>query len=190
MNVSKQSLWFLLILIVITGSAWHFTKTKVIDSLAMKTLSSQVDSSVLNLRVKQFNKEGVLVNSLTTPLMKHIPKGDVNILQQPHIMVVQNDQPAWEIHAQKAKAFEGGKRIVFTKQVVVYQNAGDNNQESTLKTEEITYYPKEKKALSSLLVTFEQPGNVIQSRGMTAYLEEKRIELLHQARGTYVPAKG
>ncbi|WP_196211486.1 LPS export ABC transporter periplasmic protein LptC, partial [Legionella pneumophila] len=37
---------------------------------------------------------------------------------------------------------------------------------------------------------FEQPGNIIQSTGMNAYLDEKRVELLHKARGSYDPAKG
>lgn len=31
---------------------------------------------------------------------------------------------------------------------------------------------------------------MLQSKGMNAYLDEKRIELLHQARGSYVPTNG
>jgi lipopolysaccharide export system protein LptC len=74
--------------------------------------------------------------------------------------------------------------------VVVHQEQGPNTQESTMTTEKIIYYPKEKKATSDLLVTFEQPGNTVQATGMTAYLAEKRIQLLHQARGKYVPKVG
>ncbi|MFO3150257.1 LPS export ABC transporter periplasmic protein LptC, partial [Legionella pneumophila serogroup 1] len=106
------------------------------------------------------------------------------------IIIKQDNQPAWEINSLRAKSFDGGKQITFIEQVVVHQNPGESTRESTLKTEEITYYPKEKKATTSLFVTFEQPGNIIQSTGMNAYLDEKRVELLHKARGSYDPAKG
>jgi lipopolysaccharide export system protein LptC len=56
-----------------------------------------------------------------------------------------------------------------------------------LTTEKVTYYPKEKKATTNLFVTFEQSGNIIESTGMNAYLDEKRVELLHGAKGSYAP---
>ena len=52
----------------------------------------------------------------------------------------------------------------------MHQKPGEKTQESTLKTEEVTYFPKEKKATTILFVTFEQPGNIVQSKGMNAYL--------------------
>ena len=106
------------------------------------------------------------------------------IQDYPHIIVQQEKQPPWYISSQKATSFEGGTRIKFIGHVIV------RTQESTLKTEEITYFPKEKKASSTVLVTYEQPGNIIQSTGMNAYLDEKRVELLHKARGSYVPTHG
>lgn len=71
--------------------------------------------------------------------------------------------------------------------MIVHQKSGSNNQESTFKTEEVTYFPKEKRATTELFVTFEQPGNIVESTGMNAYLDEKRVELLHGAKGSYVP---
>ena len=47
--------------------------------------------------------------------------------------------------------------------------------------------PKNKLRLLYLPVTLEQAGDIVQSTGMTAYLKEKRVKLLSQARGRYVP---
>lgn len=190
MNIAKQTLWLLFMLIALAGSGWYFSHVKNTISLDKETLETTVDTTMTQLTVKQFNETGVLINKLTTPLMEHIPKDDIHLLTTPQILISQDDKPAWEIHSLKATSFNGGQRITFTQKVIVHQNPGDSAQESTLKTEEVTYYPKEKKATTDLFVTFEQPGNTIQSTGMNAYLDEKRVELLHQARGKYEPAKG
>ncbi|CEG56339.1 LPS export ABC transporter periplasmic protein LptC [Legionella fallonii] len=190
MNAVKQAIWILFTFIILTVSGWYYVNIESIAKLDSDTLSSTVDTTVSQLTVRQFNSEGLLTNLLTTPLMQHIPKGNLHLFQTPHIIISQEDQPAWEIRSKEAKSYDGGQKIIFSKHVVVHQNPGNKAQESTLKTEEVTYFPKEKKATTDLFVTFEQPGNVIESTGMNAYLEEKRVELLHQARGSYAPAKG
>lgn len=189
-NIKRQINWLLVAIIVIAGSAWYFHQPQKVQKLDSETLSSTVDATVVQLTVRQFDAEGTLVNVLKTPLLQHIPKDDVNLLQTPRIHIAQENQPAWEIQSQQAKSVAGGESITFMQQVIVHQGASDKTQESTLKTEEVVYYPKLKKATTNLLVTYEQPGNFVQSLGMNAYLDEKRVELLHQARGRYDPAKG
>lgn len=190
MNIAKQAIWLFFTLIILACSGWYFANLETVTKLDKETLSSTIDTTVSKLTVRQFNDEGVLINLLTTPLMHHIPKGDIHLLETPHVIIAQEDQPSWEISSNSAKSFNGGTKITFIKNVVVHQNQGDKTQESTMKTEEVTYFPREKRATTDLFVTYEQPGNLIQSTGMNAYLDEKRVELLHQARGMYAPAKG
>ncbi|MDI1351924.1 MAG: LPS export ABC transporter periplasmic protein LptC [bacterium] len=190
MNIAKQTFLLFFILIILGTSRWYLTSASFNSTLTLDddTLASTIDTTITQLTVRQYNGEGVLINLLKTPLMEHIPKGDIHLLQTPRIIINQKDQPAWEIHSKKAKSFDGGQRIIFSQQVVVHQKAGIKSQESTLKTEEVTYYPKEKKATTNLFVTFEQPGNFVESTGMNAYLDEKRVELLHRAKGSYAPS--
>ncbi len=189
MNIVKQGMWLLFTALLLIGSGWYYGHLKPMIRLDNETLSTTIDSITSQLTVKQFNETGELVNVLTTPLMEHIPKNNVHLLQTPHIVIKEKDQPAWEINSSKAKSYEGGERITFINKVIVHQEPGKNNQESTLKTEEVTYFPKEKRATTDLFVTFEQPGNIVESTGMNAYLEEKRVELLHGAKGSYAPSE-
>jgi lipopolysaccharide export system protein LptC len=190
MNTAKQFIWLFFILILLACSGWYYSHTATPFRLDHETLANSVDTTISDITVRQFNQEGALANMLTSPAMYHIQKGNVHLFKNPHIIVHQKEQPPWNISSQKAKSFEGGKRITFVGNVIVRQKKGSNSQESILKTEEITYFPNEKKASSDILVTYEQSGNIIQSIGMNAYLDEKRVELLHQARGSYVPANG
>lgn len=190
MNSIKQALSFLCILILLAGSSWYFGSSTVLEKLDEGTLSRTADMFVHNLKVHKFDADGILVHQLSAPSMQHYPQDDSYIFQKPFIIVNQKDQPAWNIRSEKAQSRHAAETITFTEQVVVHQNAGKTTQESTMTTEKIVYYPKEKKASSDALVTFEQPGNTLQSTGMTAWLAEKRVQLLHQARGKYVPKVG
>jgi lipopolysaccharide export system protein LptC len=191
MKTAKQTFYGFFIFLMLTASSWYYVNRQdKAGLLNEETLSSTVDMTVYQLTVRQFDEQGLLANELSTPFMRHIPKKNVHWFQNPYIQIFQADQSSWEIRSQHAKSLNGGQRIIFTKDVIVHQNSEKKTEQSTFKTEKITYYPKEKKASTDRLVTFEQPGNRIQSTGMNAYLNEKRVELLHQARGTYAPVKG
>lgn len=191
MNAAKQIIWLFFVLITLTCSGWYYSRSSLITHLDREILANSVDTTISQLKVRQFNNEGALINLLTTPVMQHIHNDDVYLFQRPHILINQEkDQPPWDIRSNQGKAFSGGKQITFSGNVVVHQKQGSKTQESTLKTEEVTYFPKEKRASTEYLVIYEQPGNIIQSKGMNAYLDEKRVELLHQARGSYVPHNG
>lgn len=177
-------------LVILACSGWYYGHSTAITRLDRETLTNSVDSTISNVTVRQFNQQGTVANVLTAPLMQHIPKGNVYLLQSPHILVSQEEQPPWNISSIKAESLEGGKQITFIGNVIVRQQQANKSGESVLRTEKVTYFPKEKKASSDVLVTYEQPGNIIQSTGMNAYLDEKRVELLHKARGSYVPANG
>jgi lipopolysaccharide export system protein LptC len=145
---------------------------------------------VTKLTVRQFDASGLMVNYIQTPLLHHIPSKNTHLLKTPHIIIKQQNQPAWEINAQQATALYGGKQITFNNNVVIHQEKDEHTLPSTLKTEALTYYPQNKLATTKLDVTYERPGTIVQSTGMKAYLAEKRVLLLSQARSTYVPNSG
>lgn len=186
MNAAKQAAWLSIALIILAFSGWYFAGSGPVAKLDAKTLSTTPDAIVTNLTVRQFNTKGSLANYLQTPLMHHIPQDNTHTLQSPHILVTQpEEQQIWDIRSHYATAVNGGAQITFTKQVVIHQQNAQN-PESIFKTEELVYFPRDKLAITDKEVTFEQPGNLIQSKGMKAWLVEKRVQLSN-ARGTYDP---
>ncbi len=190
MNAAKQAAWLFITLICLACSGWYFASSKQLKKLDEHTLSTTADMIISHLTVHQFDSNGHLSNYLQTPLMRHISLNNTNVLTTPHIVISQDNQPPWEIFAEQATSLYGGQQITFNKNVIVHQKNDKQTQESTLKTEAITYYPKEKLASTLLDVTYERPGNIVQSRGMNAYLAQKRVQLLSKARGVYEPNRG
>ncbi|RMX20996.1 LPS export ABC transporter periplasmic protein LptC [Legionella jordanis] len=190
MNAVKQAFWLFSTLIVLACSGWYFASSNNLVQLNDQALSQSPDTIVTNLVVRRFDEEGKLINYLHSPEMKHIPADNTNLFKSPNILIVQPGQPAWEISSKYAKSIHGGDRIIFRHQVIVHQNQSEHTQESTMKTEELLYFPKEKLATSDLAVLFEQPGTVVKSNGMKAYLAEKKVQLLSRAHATYEPKQG
>ena len=190
MNTAKQMTWLLFALVSLAFSGWYFASSKHVTRLDAYTLSTTADTIIHALTVHQFDINGHLVHSLKTPLLRHIALNNTHWLKTPHIIVQQDNQPAWDIHAEQATALYGGQQITFNKNVVIHQNKDEHTEESTFTTQEITYFTKDKLATTPLDITYERAGNIVQSKGMKAYLADKRVVLLSNARGTYVPNHG
>jgi lipopolysaccharide export system protein LptC len=187
MNAAKQAVWLFCALIALACSGWYFASSTPVAKLDDTTLSKAADTIVTHLTVRRFDKTGQLVNYLETPEVQHIPDHNTHLLQSPYVVISQADQAAWEIRSERAQAINGGEQITFIHDVVIHQNKSAHNQESTMKTEELTYFPKDKLASTKKAVRFEQPSSIVLAQGMKAYLASKRVQLLNKARATYEP---
>ncbi|WP_131781847.1 LPS export ABC transporter periplasmic protein LptC [Legionella gresilensis] len=187
MNAAKQSAWGFCLLIILSCSGWYYASSSSPEKLDDHTLSKIPDSIIKGLKVWQFDSKGALAHFLESPQAKHIPENNTYIFDTPHIVLSQENESNWDIHSQKALALDKGKQINLVGNVIIHQGKGLKNSESTLKTEELIYFPEQKFATTTLAVMFEQPGSIIHSQGMNAYLDEKRVELLNKAHATYEP---
>jgi lipopolysaccharide export system protein LptC len=188
MNAAKQAAWLFIALLCLAGSGWYFASSTPPLKIDTRSLNLTSDAIILNAEVKQFNDKGQLVHLLKAQELQHIPENDTYFMLTPYIRVAENiNEPAWEIRSERAKSFHGGDEITFFHQVVIHQNKTARQQESDLKTEQLVYYPKDKYATTSCRVIFQQPGTLVTSEGMHAYLEQKRVILTSRARATYEP---
>jgi lipopolysaccharide export system protein LptC len=191
MNAAKQSAWGFFLLMVLSCSGWYFASSSSVIKLDDNTLAKTPDSIATGIKVWQFNAKGTLAHVLESPKAKHIPEKNTYFFDFPHIILSQEkDEPTWDIRAEKAIALSKGKQITLIGNVIIHQEKSIKSPESTLKTEELAYFPEKKFATTTRAVIFEQPGSTIHSQGMNAYLEQKRVELLNKARATYEPNHG
>lgn len=190
MNASKQAAWLFIALICLAASGWYFaSSSKKFELLDDETLSTTADAIITNLTVQKFDLQGHLVNALNTPLLHHIPRHNQHWLKNPSIVVSQEAQAPWEIHSDQATSLNGGDQITFSQHVILEQKE-KNSVKNTVLTEELTYFPNTKFATTDQEITLKQPGSIVHSLGMEAWLSEKRVKLLHQARGQYDPKRG
>lgn len=175
---------FLLLVLVYTG--WLFKQTSSGISTA-HTQNNHPDFFVKNIYAVEFNPNGEIYHTLKTPYLLHYPFQDTSYLTTPELLLYSQDrskQP-WNISARKGIARQGTKVINLIDNVIIHEPAGVNNSNLTIRTSELTIYPATNLAQTDKPVTFIEPGIEVHSIGMNAYLKEKRVQLLNQAKGVY-----
>lgn len=177
----KKGAWLLATLVGFVFFSLQLSQQHQAEKPRLSLLAAGVDAVVLNLSVHQFDENGVLQNTLFTPEVKHFPKQKLHQLLNPTITVHQDNQPDWQIRSQTAHALQGGKKITFLGNVVIQQPEKGNQ----LHTESLTYYTEKKLATSSEMIEFKQPGSIVHSQGMRAYLDKKVIQLLSKPYATF-----
>jgi lipopolysaccharide export system protein LptC len=190
MKGASQALWLFLLILGLSISGWYFASTPIQIRLDKTTLDNSIDAEATHLTVKQYNEEGLLVNYLYSPHMQHIPNKNTHILTQPDIQVHQKNKPSWSLTSQKATSVGGGEETTFENQVLIHQDEYEKNQARTIKTDLLHYLSKTKYVWTNAPVIFEQGPNIMRSRGMKAFLDNKSLQLLSEARATYVPNAG
>lgn len=186
MNAVKQAAWLLCALLALACSSLYFASAKPPRQLDDAVLAKTPDMLASQVVVRRFNETGRLIHYLEAPAVQHIPENNTHLLQSPHLSLAEANQPSWEISAKQAKTIKGGEQITFSQNVVLRQNKDKKGQESIMKTEELHYFVRSKLASTDLPVSFEQPGSIVHSKGMKAYLNDKRIRL-SQAHATFEP---
>lgn len=167
---------------------WQWGHSQQISHLLdANTLEKTTNITIYDLQYRQFDAQGRLTHFLETPHMQHIPKNDQHILSHPHLIVTEPNQAPWEIHAEQGTAIAKAEIITLQHHVLINQHK--ENEEMTLQTEHLTYFPQEKKAYSSVDTLMTQGNTRVQSTGFVANLAENHIHLTH-ARGRHVPNQG
>lgn len=188
MNAAKQAFYMFATLLLLATSGWYFVRSSSPQfKLDADALMLTTDTIIDHVSMRQHDQTGKIAHSMESLQIKHIPKENTHWIKKPHLWVVQGDQSPWEINANEATALHGGEVITLHSQVRIHQNKSDHNEENTLTTEELTYYPKTKEASTEKDILFVQPGHRVQSKGMRANLEKKHVHLLGQAKGIYEP---
>lgn len=186
MNAARQAVWLFFLLLALACSGFYFASSIPVKHLDDQLLAKSADTIISNFTLRRFDEKGRLIHYLQSPEVQHIPENNSHFISTPYLLLTQADQSIWEIRAQQAKAIKGGQEIKFIHDVIIKQNQ-EGQGGGSLKTEELTYFPQTKLARTDLPVLYEQPGGIIRSQGMIAYLEEKRVQLLSRARATFEP---
>lgn len=185
MNAAKQAVWLFISLFALVSLGWFFAREKAEIKLEHTIVEKLSDLIITDLKVIKFDEQGRVDNTLNTTFLQHFPQNDTYFLDFPKIIMSGNSQPAWQITAKNAIAIEGGKKITFIDNVVVWQEGNANQPPRVLKTTELVYNTMMKIATTNKAVNFTQAGTTVNSDGMEANIEEQKVKLLKNVRGIF-----
>lgn len=176
----------LLLLAVVSFFGWYHYTT---NPGKAKT-TAIIDAFAIDIDGMQFDVSGQKQGELKSPKLLHFVSDDSSLLTTPHLTLYsKNDKAPWTITSQTGKAFNGTEKVDLIDNVVIHQPTSAQNQDTTISTSLLHIFPKQQLANTDKSVTLVQSGVKITSIGMNAYLDQKHVTLLSQARGFYDPTK-
>ena len=176
----------LFILAILSFFGWYQFKSNPKTSEP----AAAVDAFAIGVEGVQFNILGQKRAEVQTPKLLHFTREDSSLLTRPYVVLYsENNKAPWIISSQTGKTYNGTRRIDLIEDVVIHQPAGSQNTDTVITTSLLHVFPKDQLANTDQSVTLVQSGIKITSKGMNAYLDQKRVTLLSQARGLYDPTK-
>ena len=175
-------------LFIAAALAWFFLTSP--ESKHIKPDEATSDHRFISLEIKQFTKTGARLYALRSPSVYHLPDEDEYHLNTPYIKVTEEQQPTWTIQSDEALITAKAEEIKFLRHVTMEHDAFEDQTAGILKTEAISYFPKQKQAKTPLAITWDQEDKHLEALGMQADLTQNQVELLQNVRARYRPAHG
>jgi len=147
---------------------------------------------VLGSRSRVFDEQGHLRYLLVTDEVNHYQyhanrasDRDYTWVEKPDITLLDPEKPPWYLSAERGRSNLREDSMTLIDQVRLWQEAERGLVEMT--SPEITLWPERQFAKTDKPVKMRAPGGEQEAVGLEANLDENRIQLLSQVRGTYAP---
>lgn len=188
---STRSLGVIFLLLMgLAYSVWLLHKSKPNPTPVVTQEVFRPDAYAETVLAIQINEQGIKHSEIRAPEVIHFPyENSANITKPSMIIYSDKGEEPWYISSDSGKSVEGSQKITLEENVVLHQPAGPKNQAITINTTLLNVMPKENLVTTDKPIVFTQPGIVVTSIGMNAYMNDKRVELLSHAKGTYDPTK-
>lgn len=138
---------------------------------------------VYNIDGFQTNQQGHIEYRLLSDKSTHYQENNKTLLTKPIAYFYKPKQPYWKMTANTGTTSGKDNTILLQGNVIIHQQAGKKNNETTLKTESVTLFPNKKIAQNKVFLTLEQPGFLLKSVGFHGDFNSNKITLLSQASG-------
>ena len=168
--------------VIVVAFLWHASETGVPRAPTLTAPSSKHSDFYLRTATSfRYNALGQLDSTLYSDTVDHYPGRNLAELSNPIVKFYKDGLHTWTITSLSGIVHDGGDQVDFSQSVVV----NNSHRKATLKTPSLTAYPGRKFVETDSPVTLLNANGVTQAVGMTANLENKKINLLNQVRGQY-----
>lgn len=170
---------------VISAVILHHTHKTDINA-SQKT---KIQTFIHDATFTEYNQTGLIKAKIHSEKIMHYEPQGTTLFEKPFIIVYTETRIPWHIRANQAVSDRTGKKMVLTGNVIAHELPTAKNEETTVKTTEITVYPdpKDFRAETDQPVVLTRPGMKITGKGFSANLKTGRYRLHSAMKAIYLP---
>ena len=185
---SKKIRSFLIfgILAVLLAAAgyWNISPESFMDQPVTSVDESAIDFYAINAHSVQYLPDGKLQYEMTADKVEHLKATDVTLLTTPDLQMFRGTLYPWHIQSKQGEVSPGGTQVELIDSVRVART-DDKNRTTIITSSRMTVFPQKQYAQTEQAVRIDGAGGVTTAKGMKAYLNDGRMDLLSNVRGQY-----
>ncbi len=142
------------------------------------------DYTLSDFTLNALDSSGELAFTVKGPfLARRDHDGSVFVTKPDYVMVDGNGLP-WDGTSETAWISKNGSVMKLQGEVEMHRVSGPDTKPVSIRTSDLTAWPKEKRMETAAATRIIQPGSILRGVGMRADLDGKQLELLSDVHGT------
>jgi len=176
-------------LFVIIASAWTVHLFKGKNSKLEPRNSDSPQEYMSEATLFKYTPSGLLKEQMAAESWTYYPIQQQSFLIKPHFIVYRRDNTVWEIDAERGSISQPTlasiDAIELMDEVKIERLKTSAVLPVVVKTDFIRYCPKLETLETDSDVTLNKPGLTVSGRGLRAFLDKGRMELLHDVKTSF-----
>lgn len=145
---------------------------------------------MLDATMRQYKEDGTLKTKLSTKNWTNYQSEKYSVLDNPKMTIYKQDGKIWNIVSKKAKVTDlddQEKTVTLSEDVHINRQQTTNTSKVDLFTQELHYYPDSNNIKTDKKVELNQPGLIIQGKGLSGNLDAQDVKILNDVKTKYTP---
>lgn len=163
---------------------WNISPESFMDQPSAAVDESAIDFYAINARSVQYLPDGKLQYEMTADKVEHIKATDVTMLTTPDLQMYRGALFPWHVQSKTGEVSPGGEQVELIDSVRVART-DEKNRTTIITSSRMTVFPQKQYAQTEQAVRIDGAGGVTTAKGMKAYLNDSKINLLSNVRGQY-----
>ncbi|WP_434679774.1 LPS export ABC transporter periplasmic protein LptC [Pseudomonas sp. R1-18] len=171
-------------LLVAAAGYWNVSPERFMDQPAAGVDEAAIDFYAINARSVQYLPDGKMQYEMTADKVEHVKATDVTLLTTPDLQMYRGTAFPWHIQSERGEVSPGGEEVELIDAVRIART--DEKKRTTIITSSrMTVFPQKQYAQTQQVVRIDAGGGATTAKGMKAYLNDGRMDLLSNVRGQY-----
>lgn len=182
--------WSFLLSVFVFGIVWSAYSFFRSPTMALSSAPMLLEESLSGIQAIRFDKQGNVRQVLNVAKWQHLKNETLSTMLYPHLTLHDRDGRVCHISADRGESFQASlknsiEKLHLTENVVIRHLSTASESSWELKTDNVLYFPHSSIALTDDPVTLLGPAAVVHAHGMRAYLDQRRVEFLHEVQSQY-----
>ncbi|WPO99217.1 LPS export ABC transporter periplasmic protein LptC [Pseudomonas sp. HR96] len=143
-----------------------------------------VDYYAINAHAKQFLPDGGIQYDMTADKVEHLQASQVSLLTNPDMNLYRGTVYPWHVTSERGEVNPDGTQVELIDSVRIART-DQKSRATVITSSRMTVFPQKQYAQTEQDVRIDGAGGVSTGKGMKAYLNDSKINLLSNVRGLY-----